>query len=171
MNKLLLTLLLLCVTGLLLGGLTLLYHLPLDTRDRSPQQPLPFSHLQHAGNLQIDCRFCHRHAETGPVAGVPDLDLCLSCHRHIATDKPAIQQLAGYWDRQEPVPWVRLHQLPDHVYFPHNLHLRAQVECGYCHGQVESMAQMQRIASLKMGWCLNCHRQNQASIDCWTCHM
>ncbi len=171
MKKLLLPLLLLCVAGLTLAGLGLLYHLPLDTRDPSPLQPLPFSHQLHAGDNQIDCRFCHRAVETGPVAGVPDVDLCLACHRYIATENPGIKQLADYWNRKEPIPWVRLHQLPDHVYFPHYLHLRAQIDCSYCHGEVRGMVQMKRVASLKMGWCLNCHRKNQASIDCWTCHI
>jgi hypothetical protein len=141
-------------------GLALLYNLPLDTRDPSPRQPLPFSHQLHAGDYQIDCRFCHRHVEAGPVAGIPDLALCRVCHLHIATENPAIMQLMAFWERQEPIPWVRLHQLPDH-----------RIDCRHCHGEVREMAQLKRVASLKMGWCLNCHRDNQASIDCWTCHI
>ncbi len=171
MKKLVLPLLLLCASGLTLGALALLYNLPLDTRDRSPAQPIPFSHKLHAGDYQIDCRFCHRHAESGPVAGIPDVALCRSCHEHIATEKATIVQLKGYWERAEPIPWLRLHQLPDHVYFTHVMHLRAQIDCRYCHGEVRTMVQMRRVASLKMGWCLNCHRDNQASIDCWTCHI
>jgi Cytochrome c7 and related cytochrome c len=171
MNKLLFRLLLLGLCGSLVAVLAILYNLPLDTRDPSPTQPLPFSHKLHAGDYQIDCRFCHRHVEVGPVAGIPDLALCRACHQYIATDRPAIKQLLGYWERNEPIPWVRIHQLPDHVYFPHMMHIRAKVACSYCHGEVSSMAQLQRVATLKMGWCLNCHRDHQASIDCWTCHI
>lgn len=171
MKKLLLPLLLISFIGLIMGGLTLLYNLPLDTRDPSPVQPIPFSHQIHAGDYQIDCRYCHRHVETSSVAGIPDLALCRSCHQHIATDSAAIKQLGEHWERVEPISWVRIHQLPDHVYFPHMLHLRAQINCSFCHGEVRSMTQLSRVASLKMGWCLNCHRDNRASIDCWTCHI
>jgi len=171
MKKLLFRLLLLGIFGSMLAGLALLYILPLDTLDPSPEQPLPFSHKLHAGDYQIDCRFCHRHVEAGPVAGIPDLALCRACHQHIATDRPAIKQLAEYWERGEPIPWVRIHQLPDHVYFPHMMHIRAEVACSYCHGKVRKMERLTRVSSLKMGWCLNCHRDHQASIDCWTCHI
>jgi len=171
MNKIVFRLFLFGLGVSLLAGLAVLYILPLDNLDPSPAQPIPFSHKIHAGDYQIDCRFCHRHAEAGPVAGVPDQALCRACHLHIATESPAIKQLMGFWERGEPIPWVRLHQVPDHVYFPHMMHLRAKVECSYCHGNVSSMTQLTRVASLKMGWCLNCHRDNKASIDCWTCHV
>jgi len=76
-----------------------------------------------------------------------------------------------YWDKQVPIPWVRVNGLPDHVYFPHMMHIRARIDCSVCHGQVSSMERISRTASLKMGWCLGCHRQHKASIDCWTCHI
>jgi len=171
MNKLVFRLLLIGLCVSMLAGLTILYNLPLDTSDPSPAQPIAFSHKIHAGDYQIDCRFCHRHAESSPVSGIPDLALCRACHLHIATESPAIKQLMGFWERQEPIPWVRIHQLPDYVYFPHMMHLRAKVDCSYCHGDVSAMVQLKRVAPLKMGWCLNCHRNNQASIDCWTCHV
>ena len=84
---------------------------------------------------------------------------------------PEIKKLMGYWDKREPIPWVRVNSLPDHVYFPHMMHIRAKLDCTACHGQVATMERISRTASLKMGWCLGCHRQHKASIDCWTCHI
>ena len=171
MKKLILAIVLLTLLVVPATGLIILYHIPFDTRDPSPEQPIAFSHQLHAGEYEISCRYCHRHVATSPVAGIPDLALCYSCHQHIGVDKPAVQQLLGYWKQREPIPWVRVHQLPDHVYFPHMMHIRAELDCSYCHGDVAQMAQLTRHASLKMGWCLGCHREHQASIDCWTCHI
>lgn len=171
MKKTLLICAVLVVLFLLVGGLALLYNLPLDTRDRSPLQPIAFSHRLHAGENGIDCLYCHRHALTSSVAGIPDLDLCRSCHLYIAREAPEVKKLMGYWERKEPVPWLRLHSVPDHVYFPHRMHLRAGIDCARCHGEVASMERMRRVSSLKMGWCLGCHREHRASIDCWTCHI
>jgi len=171
MKKLLLAILLLTFVAVPVAGLILLYHLPFDTRDPSPTQPIAFSHQLHAGVYEISCRFCHRSVAVSPVAGIPDLALCFACHQYIGVDNPGVQQLSGYWKKQEVIPWVRVHQLPDHVYFPHMMHIRADLDCRTCHGEVAQMAQLTRQASLKMGWCLNCHREHQASIDCWTCHI
>jgi hypothetical protein len=153
------------------GGLAILYVLPFDPRDRSPEQPIAFSHRIHAGDNEIDCLFCHRFARQSAVAGIPDMDTCRVCHQYIAQDAPEVKKLMTYWQRKEPVAWVRLHKLPDHVYFSHEMHLRAGLDCKRCHGEVASMERTRRIASLKMGWCLGCHRQHEASIDCWICHI
>jgi len=154
------------------AGLALLYNLPLDFRDRSPVQPLAFSHKVHAGDNGIHCLYCHRHASKSPVAGLPAVADCRACHLFIAPDAPEIRKLMGYWDKKEPVsiPWIRVNSVPDHVYFPHMMHTRAGLICATCHGEVAAMERITRTASLKMGWCLNCHRQHKASIDCWTCH-
>lgn len=171
MKKLLLLILLLTLLAVPVTGLILLYHVPFDTADPSPTQPIAFSHQLHAGEYEISCRFCHRHVATGQVAGVPDLALCYSCHQYIGRDKPAVQQLHEYWTQRKTIPWIRVHQLPDHVYFPHMMHVRAEVACTTCHGEVSQMKQLARQTSLKMGWCLDCHREHKASIDCWTCHI
>lgn len=171
MKKLPLLLLLVMIGALGTVALVLLYNLPFDGRDRSPQQPLNFSHKTHAGDHAIDCRYCHRLASVSTTAGIPDLETCRSCHLFIAKDHPEVKKLLDYWDRKEPIPWVRVYQLPDHVYFPHRMHLRAGVECRSCHGEVATMERVNREASLKMGWCLDCHREYRASIDCWTCHI
>ena len=148
-----------------------MYILPLDLREKSPEQPIAFSHKAHAGDSGIPCLFCHRYAQRSPVAGIPAVSDCRDCHQFIAPDAPEVKKLMGYWERREPIPWVRVHRLPDHVYFPHMMHLRAELACGTCHGPVDTMERVSRTASLKMGWCLECHREHKASIDCWICHI
>ncbi|HEX9078815.1 MAG TPA: cytochrome c3 family protein [Desulfuromonadaceae bacterium] len=164
--------------GVLVGALVVvaallawMYILPMDLRDRSPVQPIAFSHKLHAGTNAIPCLFCHRTAGRLPLAGIPAVADCLACHRFIAADAPEIKKLTGYWERREPIPWVRVHQLPDFVTFPHMMHIRAGIACTFCHGDVATMERITRKASLKMGWCLGCHREHKASIDCWTCHI
>ena len=165
------------ISGLVLVALVVfaaqaaLYLLPLDLKDRSPVQPVAFSHKAHAGDQAIPCLYCHRYAQKSPVAGIPALSDCRACHQFIAPEAPEVKKLMGYWDKKEPIPWVRVHRVPDHVYFPHMMHLRAGLECGTCHGEVAAMERLSRVASLKMGWCLECHRERKASIDCWTCHI
>jgi len=158
--------------GVALGGtLGLLYILPLDLRERSPVQPIQFSHKLHAGINAIDCLYCHREAPRSRLAGIPSVADCRACHRYISPQAPEIGKLMGYWDRRESIPWVRVHSLPDHVYFPHMMHIRGGISCRVCHGDVAGMERISRTASLKMGWCLGCHREHRASIDCWTCHI
>lgn len=154
----------------LIGGLAFMYILPLDLRDRSPIQPIAFSHKIHAGENGIPCLYCHRAAPKSTVAGIPAVADCRACHLFIARDKPEIQKLRTYWDKKEPIPWVRVYGVPDHVYFPHMMHIRAGLVCSTCHGEVASMAHVTRSVKLEMGWCLSCHKQHKASIDCWTCH-
>src|SRR6266568_6961353 len=111
--------------GAIAAGLVLMYNLPLDLRDRSPIQPLAFSHKVHAGDNGIHCLFCHRYAPTSPVAGIPAVADCRACHLFIAPNAPDIKKLIAYWEKLEPIPWVRVYGLPDHVYFPHMMHVRA----------------------------------------------
>ena len=159
------------LTGMLIAALTLVYNLPLDTGDPAPAQPFAFSHRLHAGDYRIDCRYCHRGVEVGPAAGIPPLSTCQDCHLHIANDRPEVLKLLEQIKRKESVAWVKVYDLPEHVYFPHMMHLRAQLDCTTCHGDVAGMDRITREVELEMGWCLNCHRQHRASIDCWTCHI
>jgi cytochrome c7-like protein len=154
-----------------IAGLTLLYVLPLDLQDRSPIQPLAFSHKIHAGDMGIRCLYCHRLAANSPVAGIPAVADCRACHLFISNGAAEIIKLTGYWDKRAPIPWIRVYSLPDHVYFPHMMHVRAKLACTACHGEVAAMERITRSVSLKMGWCLDCHRKHKASIDCWTCHI
>ncbi|MBI4950060.1 MAG: cytochrome c3 family protein [Deltaproteobacteria bacterium] len=140
--------------------------------DRAPVQPINFSHKIHAGDNQIPCQYCHIYAERSRVSGVPNVKRCMGCHQIIKTDSPEIQKVASYWDKKEPIPWVKVYNLPDHVYFPHKRHVRAGVDCKNCHGDVASMARIEKVSSLQMGWCLSCHtkREVKNGRDCWTCH-
>lgn len=139
---------------------------------KTPRQPIEFSHRIHAGDNSIPCLYCHIYAERSRVAGVPNVKKCMGCHSVIKTDSPEIQKLASYWDKEEPMAWVKVHNLPDHVYFPHKRHVAAGVKCQTCHGPVETMDRITRVSSLKMGWCLNCHTERNVKNgrDCWTCH-
>lgn len=160
-----------CAGAIVSGILILLYILPLEFSASTPVQPIPFSHKLHAGVNGIHCRYCHRQVADSRLAGIPSVADCRSCHLYISQDAPQIKILMGYWYRQEPIAWVKVNTLPDHVYFPHMMHIRASIDCSHCHGNVASMEQITRTASLKMGWCLGCHRTHKASIDCWTCHI
>jgi hypothetical protein len=154
----------------LIAGSALMYILPLDLWERSPVQPIAFSHKMHAGDNGIPCLFCHRYAPRSPVAGIPAVADCRACHQFIAQNAPEIKKLMEYWGKKEPIPWIRVYHVPDHVYFPHMMHSRAGLPCAGCHGDVAAMPRVARSVKINMGWCLSCHRQHKASIDCWTCH-
>lgn len=133
-------------------------------------QPIAFPHTTHAGKLGLACDFCHSGVTQEASAGAPPVSLCLSCHRSIATDRPEIKKLLDYQHRGEPVRWERLHSLPAFIHFTHQRHIQAKLPCATCHGAVEQMAEVRRVRSLKMGWCVSCHRSKGASRDCATCH-
>ena len=152
-------------------GVLVMYQLPFDMHDPSPAQPLAFSHKVHAGDNEIPCLFCHRYAPASSAAGIPAVATCRACHQFIAPDREEVKKVMAYWDKKEAIPWVRVYSLPDHIYFPHMMHTRAGVVCATCHGKVATMERLSRKAKLKMGWCLGCHREHKASIDCWTCHI
>ena len=133
-------------------------------------QPIAFSHAHHAGQYQIACEFCHTYARRGPVAGIPSVERCVGCHQSILTDQPEIQKLLEYWENEEPIPWLRIHDLPDYVRFTHKAHVRAGINCENCHGDVKSMEIAQQVESLSMGWCLDCHNEREAPRDCLVCH-
>lgn len=140
--------------------------------DKSPEQPIPFSHRIHAGDNKVPCMYCHIYADKSKVAGVPNVKRCMGCHAVIKTDSPHIQKLTAYWDKKEPIPWVKVHNLPDYVYFTHKRHIKAGLECSACHGDIAKMDVVTKVSSLKMGWCLNCHTKKgvKNGLDCWTCH-
>lgn len=139
---------------------------------KSPAQPITFNHRVHAGDNRIPCMYCHIYGERSTVAGVPSVQRCMGCHTVIKREAPEIVKLAGYWERREPIPWIKIYNLPDFVYFSHKRHLKAGVQCETCHGDVTGMDVTDRVSSLKMGWCLDCHIQRDVKNgqDCWTCH-
>jgi hypothetical protein len=137
---------------------------------RGPDQPIAFSHRVHAGEFRIPCQYCHAAADRSSVAGIPSVERCMGCHQLTARTRPEVVKLTDYWTRGVPIPWVRVHSLPRFVYFSHKRHVRRDVPCQACHGQVEAMDVLRRVASLEMGWCVACHRERRASLDCLTCH-
>lgn len=139
------------------------------------EQPIAFPHNVHAGENQIPCMYCHFSADRSADAGIPAVQVCAGCHLPggvpmVAMDNPEAVKIAGYWERQEPIPWVRIYDLPDHVHFPHMMHVNAGLECQQCHGPVETMQQIEKVVSLEMGWCIDCHEARGARIDCAVCH-
>ncbi len=143
---------------------------------RGPTQPIAFPHDIHAGKLRMDCLYCHYGAEKSPIANIPPVGTCMGCHKLAMLDRPGVQKLTGYWTRNEAIPWVRVHRLPDHVKFNHLRHVKAGLRCQTCHGPVETMKVVYQYSSLKMGWCVQCHRarmgdpRNPPSMDCFVCH-
>lgn len=137
----------------------------------APKQPVPFSHKIHAGTRKIPCLYCHAGAERSRHATVPSSNVCMNCHLLVFPDRPAIQLVASLYSANQPIPWVRVHRLPDYVYFSHRWHVAKGIACQTCHGPVETMDVVRQTQNLKMGWCITCHRQKAASQECNTCHM
>lgn len=136
----------------------------------SPEQPIKFSHVIHVAKNKMECQYCHYTVSKAAFAAIPEVSTCMGCHKLIKTESPEIQKLTDYYNKGEPVPWVKVHVTPDHVNFNHKRHVKAGVACNSCHGEIPQMEQVERMSSMKMGWCVSCHREKGASIDCWTCH-
>ena len=146
-----------------------------SSQGNSPVQPVKFPHPTHVQTLKMNCVYCHFSANKSPDPGLPAMSTCMGCHTVISPQKPEIQKLASFAGKNQPVPWIRIHKLPEYVHFPHMRHVNAGVTCQTCHGQVQNMAQVSQQNSLNMGWCVNCHvgRSNppfKARYDCATCH-
>ncbi len=196
---------------------------PGNDRGYAPEQPIAFSHRLHAGEMGMDCQYCHYGARWSRHAGIPPTGLCMNCHTTVTTSLDVMEaerQAATEENREprtiiseelgklydylaldeerkprpdatpRPVPWVRVHKLPDFAYFDHRPHVRRGIRCQQCHGPVAGMERMQQFADLTMGWCLDCHRSTpqdpsaslegldshgrhlaSVSTDCSTCHM
>ena len=140
----------------------------------APPQPLLYSHRVHVG-AGLQCLFCHSGAMRASVAGIPSVEKCMGCHAVIATDRAAVQELAGYAERGESIPWRRVNVQPDFVYFSHQPHLGAGLNCETCHGNVAEMDAARPVNRMDMGWCLKCHLDQPEEkvsrlADCLTCH-
>jgi mono/diheme cytochrome c family protein len=169
---------------------------PLVTVPGAPRQPIFFSHLIHAGSFQIDCQYCHADARRSEYAGLPSVERCVGCHKIIGVqDNPEIAKIHEYAGRGQPIPWVRVFKVPEFTYFPHKAHVAADLSCQGCHGPIERMRvvgaqtgphllnDLARLVGLSpapppltMGWCLDCHRSQNAArgtrapLDCVACH-
>jgi len=153
---------------------------------RSPEQPIHFPHPTHVQTLGMNCLYCHYSANKSTDPGLPAVSTCMGCHLVIGPKRPEMPgrpafesqelvKLQQYWNDKKPIPWVRIHHVPDYVNFPHMTHVNAGVTCQTCHGEVQKMTQVYQYASLNMGWCINCHVGNvnpawKARYDCSVCH-
>lgn len=129
-----------------------------------PHQPIAFSHRLHSGNLGIDCRYCHTQVDQQAHATIPSTETCMNCHSVIKKDHPEIQKIHESYYDDKPLEWVRVHQLPDYVYFNHSRHVNSGVSCVECHGRVDQMDVVRQVESLSMSWCLECHRQPEKKL-------
>ena len=139
-------------------------------------QPVPFSHRVHAGTKELNCFFCHQNAARSANAGIPSVEKCILCHKVITSQWEPIANLRGYYDRKEPIPWVRVNRLPDFVQFSHQAHLTnttkwgKRFDCSVCHGNVKAMDRIRPVRKFDMKFCVDCHRKNNFSTKCFTCH-
>jgi hypothetical protein len=138
-----------------------------------PVQPIPFSHRIHVDIKEIDCRFCHNTVERGRHAGLPPVEKCLFCHEHVIPNHPWIEELQRHQDEGEEIHWRKVTYLPDHAFFSHQEHIAAGMQCAECHGPVEKMDRIWEFETLQMGFCVNCHMDQDRStsiLDCANCH-
>jgi len=124
----------------------------------APLQPVPYSHRLHAGELGMDCRYCHANIERAAHAMVPATQTCMGCHSLVKTESPKLAVIRDSWKTGQPVEWIKVHKLPEHSYFNHSAHLSAGVGCATCHGRIDQMEVVRLDKPIAMGWCLNCHR-------------
>lgn len=129
-----------------------------------PQQPIAFSHKVHAGELGMDCRYCHNTVERGARAAIPPTATCMNCHAYVKTGSDEIKKIWASAENNTPIEWVRVHLLPDYAYFDHSVHLAAGIGCTSCHGRIDRMDVVQQDQPLSMGWCLNCHRNPSSHL-------
>jgi hypothetical protein len=161
------------------------------------EQPIEFPHFRHAGDadkggMEINCMYCHTYARRSMVAGIPPVRKCIGCHQSIESvrETPRIKKLFEYWEAKKPIPWKKVHDLPDFVRFNHERHIQrfvfqqgrpVQEACGYCHGDVKTMVVARRQKPITMGWCASCHQKDHpvdmtstqtshGPNDCFTCH-
>lgn len=162
----------------------------------APEQPIPYSHKLHAGELNIDCQYCHSGVTFSKKAGIPSISTCMNCHASIGYGNKQVEKLQKMWSEQQSPEWVRVHNMPDHVRFSHAPHIKlllkegepTKTACIQCHGDLSKMEVVEQVESLNMGFCVQCHRDNQvkpdtrasasrkqvtwggAKTDCTTCH-
>ena len=135
------------------------------TRAKVPvEQPVPFSHEHHVGGLGIDCRYCHTTVENSSFANIPPTKTCMNCHSQIWSTVPMLEPVRESFRIDKSIRWIRVHDLPDYVYFNHSIHVAKGVGCTTCHGQVNKMPLMWQESSLQMTWCLECHRHPERFV-------
>jgi hypothetical protein len=159
----------LVLTGLIVIALGV----TLDELQRSPwvtrqgqraDQPVPFSHEHHVTGLGLQCQYCHTSVEQSGYAGIPPTKTCMNCHAQIWTNADLLQPVRESWATGQSIPWIKVHDLPDFVYFNHEIHVNKGIGCSTCHGRVDLMPLMYEQNTLQMEWCLNCHRNPEKEL-------
>ncbi len=131
---------------------------PYNTQQKMPvAQPVPFSHKHHVTGLGIDCLHCHTSVEKSTFAGIPPTKTCMTCHSQIWSEAPMLEPVRESFRTDESLEWVRVHDLPDYVYFNHSIHVNKGIGCATCHGRVDQMPLMWKENTLQMSWCMDCH--------------
>ena len=128
------------------------------------EQPVQFSHAHHVGGMGVDCRYCHTSVETSSFANIPPTKTCMNCHSQIWVTSPFLEPVRASWRTGESLKWVRVHNLPDFVYFNHSIHIKKGVGCETCHGRLDLMPGIHQVNTLQMEWCLGCHRRPEAYV-------
>ena len=128
------------------------------------EQPVQFSHQHHVGGIGIDCRYCHTSVEVSSSAGIPPTKTCINCHSQIWSTSPYLEPVRSSFRDDKPLKWIRVHDLPDFVYFNHSIHVKKGMGCETCHGRVDKMPLMRQQNTLQMEWCLNCHRNPEQFV-------
>lgn len=123
-----------------------------------PDQPIPYSHALHAGQLGIDCQYCHTSVTVSAKANIPPTETCMNCHSQIKTESPKLAPLYDSWETGKPIEWIKIHKIPDYAHFNHAAHVNVGVGCVSCHGRVDRMEVVYQDQPLSMSWCLDCHR-------------
>ena len=136
----------------------------------APRQPIAFNHKLHAGTLKAQCKMCHPNPDPGELMGLPEVSTCMQCHSAIAPKNGAMQKLQAYAKQNRDIDWARVYQIPSYVSFSHRAHLNAGASCDTCHGAVAQRTPLFKETDISMGFCMDCHRAKQASIDCSYCH-
>ena len=176
-------------TALVVGAATGGLYEYSDDELSGPEQPIQFSHAVHATKLELDCRYCHYTVDEGQHATIPAVSVCMGCHQWVKEGSSPgsteeIAKLHEYYQKGESIPWLKIHNLPEHVQFKHFRHSHAGIECQECHGAVEKMNRVWLVpdtvlrpssaylpaAKLEMGWCMDCHLERGAADDCAACH-
>ncbi|MGC9327404.1 MAG: cytochrome c3 family protein [Candidatus Hinthialibacter sp.] len=129
-----------------------------------PKQPVPYSHALHAGELGIDCRYCHNAVSESAYASIPPTQTCMNCHKQIRPESDKLLPIRESLETGMPIEWVRVHDLPDYVYFNHSAHVTRGVGCASCHGRVDKMEEVHLVETLSMAWCLDCHRSPEKHL-------
>lgn len=129
-----------------------------------PEQPIPFSHALHAGELKMDCLYCHNTVDEAGHAAIPPTATCMNCHKQIWANTEMLEPVRQSWATGERLQWNRVNDLPDYVFFNHSIHVHKGIGCQTCHGRVDEMPLMVQQHSLQMRWCLECHRDPAAKV-------